>query len=198
MSALRASVAHPNGVGRSCRNFPATRPTCPVGPDTRPPGRLFDVLLKEIRAIAGDALVLSPQDRAAEDANTTWFGAPPHERMGMSASEVVAAFEEAAEALREKVTAAGHPGPATFYVWHHGQAGQLRCSISSAPPDDLPFDDAYQVTSDLHAIVEEFLLDRAPGAINWGSLDPIPYQPGDPEPTVDAVSVWACDLCTKA
>jgi hypothetical protein len=152
------------------------------------------VLLKEIRAIAGEALVLSPQDRAAENANTTWFGAPPHERMGMTADEVVAAFEEAADALRDKVSAAGHPGPATFYVWHDGEAGQLRCSITSAPHDDLPFDDAYQVTADLHAIVQEFLLDRAPGAINWGSMDPIPYPGDDTEPAANAIPVWACDL----
>jgi hypothetical protein len=156
------------------------------------------VLLKEIRAIAGEAVVLSPQDRAAEDANTTWFGAPPHERMGLSPEEVVAAFEEAADALRDKVTATGHPGPATFYVWHDGRAGQLRCSISSALHDDLPFGEAYQVTDDLHAIVREFLMDRAPGAINWGSLDPIPYPEDEPQPTTESVSVWACDLCTTA
>lgn len=173
--------------------FRATRPTCPIGPDTCPPGRLGGVLLKEIRAIAGEAVVFSPQDRAAEDANTSWFGAPPHERMGMSADEVVAAFEEAADALRDKVAAIGHPGPATFYVWHDGLAGQLRCSISSAGHDELPFGDTYQVTTDLHAIVQEFLLDRAPGAISWGSLEPVPV-PGE-EPTTGSVSVWACDLC---
>jgi hypothetical protein len=156
------------------------------------------VLLKEIRAIAGDAVVLSPQDRAAEDANTSWFGAPPHERMGMSADEVVAAFEEAAEALRDKVAAAGHPGPATFYVWHDGQAGQLRCSVSTTTHDELPLGNAYQVTADLHAIVQEFLLDRAPGAINWGSIEPIHYLGEEREPAVEAVSVWACDLCTPA
>jgi hypothetical protein len=178
--------------------FPATRPTRPVGPDTGPPGRLGHVLLKEIRAIAGEAVVLAPQDRAAEDANTSWFGAPPHERMGMSADEVVAAFEEAADALRGKVAAAGHPGPATFYVWHDGQAGQLRCSVSSAGHDELPFNDTYQVTDDLHAIVQEFLLDRAPGAIRWGSLEPLAFPPEEPEPTTGSVSVWACDLCATA
>jgi hypothetical protein len=191
-------VAYPNGVGRSCRKFPTAWPTCPVGPDPGPPGRLGYVLLKEIRAIAGEAVVLSPQDRAAEDANTSWFGAPPHERLGMSPDEVVAAFEEAAEALRDKVAATGHPGPATFYVWHDGQAGQLRCSISSAAGDELPFGEAYQVTGDLHAIVREFLMDRAPGAINWGSLDPIPFPGDEPEPVTESVLVWACDLCTTA
>ena len=170
-------------------------PTRPVGPDTPRPGTLVGVLLKEIRAIAAEALVLSPQDRAAEDANTNWFGAAPHERMGMSAGEVVTAFEEAAEALREKVAEAEHRGPATFYVWHDGEAGQLRCSISSSANDDLPLGPDYQVTADLHEIVTEFLEDKAPGAIAWGSLDPIPF--GEPaRPRSVSFAVWACDLRT--
>ena len=170
-------------------------PTRPVGPGAGWPGRLVGVLLKEIRAIAGEALVLSPQDRAAEDANTNWFGAAPHERMGMSAGEVVAAFEEAAEALRGRIAEAEHRGPATFYVWHDGEAGQLRCSISSSANDDLPLGPDYRVTADLHEIVTEFLEDKAPGAIAWGSLDPIPF--GEPaRPRSVSFAVWACDLRT--
>jgi hypothetical protein len=150
------------------------------------------VLLKEIRAIAGEAVVLSPEDRAAEDANTSWFGAPPHERMGMEAAEVVAAFEEAAAALRAQVARLGHAGPATFYVWHDGVAGQLRCSVASAADDELPFAD-YRVTSDLHRIVTEFIQDKAPGAIAWGSLDPVPYAESE-EPEALGFVVWAYDL----
>jgi hypothetical protein len=156
------------------------------------------VLLKEIRAIAGEAVVLSPEDRAAEDANTSWFGAPPHERLGLSADEVVGAFEEAVEAMRDKVAATGHSGPATFYVWHDGLAGQLRCSVSSAAHDELPFGIDYQVTRDLHAIVQEFLLDRAPGAIAWGSLEPVPYPESEDQVAADSVAVWTCDLCQAA
>jgi hypothetical protein len=151
------------------------------------------VLLKEIRAIAGETLVLSPHDKDAETANTNWFGAPPHERMGLSADEVIAVFEETAELLRDQVAAAAHDGPATFYVWHDLDAGQLRCSISSAGQDRLPFTVPYQPTSDLSAIVTEFLEDRAPGAIAWGQLEPVPYPEG-PEPNADQVSVWVCDL----
>jgi hypothetical protein len=151
------------------------------------------VLLKEIRAIAGEALVLSPEDRAAEDANTTWFGAPPHERMGMSAEEVVAAFEETVEALRDQVLGAGHPGPVTFYVWHDLQAGQLRCSTGSCPPDRLPFSGPYRPTGDLHPIVTEFLEDRAPGAIVWGELEPIPI-PESGAVELPEFAVWVCHL----
>jgi hypothetical protein len=151
------------------------------------------VLLKEIRAIAGETVVLSPHDQAAEHVNTSWFGAPPHERMGLSAEEVVAAFEETAELLRDQVTAAGHGGAATFYVWHDQQAGQLRCSTRSCRPDELPFTEPYRLTKDLHAIVVEFLQDRAPGAIAWGELEPIPI-PEEPGPVAGEFPVWACDL----
>jgi hypothetical protein len=152
------------------------------------------VLLKEIRAIAGEPLVLSPHDQDAEDANTSWFGAPPHERMGLTADEVVATFEEAAELLREQVAALDHVGPATFYVWHDGLAGQLRCSTRSCGPDKLPFGAPYRVSSDLHSIVTEFLVDRAPGAIAWGELDPVPLPLDGSAPEPDEFPVWVCAL----
>jgi hypothetical protein len=151
------------------------------------------VLLKEIRAIAGETLVLSPHDPAAEDVNTSWFGAPPHERMGLSAEEVVSAFEETAELLRDQVAALKHGGPATFYVWHDQEAGQLRCSTGSCHQNALPFSGGYLLTSDLKGIVVEFLEDRAPGAIVWGQLEPIPF-PDSPQPGAGEVSVWVCDL----
>ena len=152
------------------------------------------MLLKEIRAIAGVAVVLAPHDRAAEDVNTSWLGAPPHERLGLSVAEVVAAFEETAESLRQRIVEDDHRGPATFYVWHDGLAGQLRCSVSSATQEELPFSCEYRVTPDLHSIVAEFLQDRAPGAIVWGSLEPVgPTTSASPEPA-STVAVWAYDL----
>jgi len=148
------------------------------------------VLLKEIRAIAGETLVISPHDRDAERANTSWFGAPPHERLGMTADEVVAAFQETAELLRDQVATLPYAGPATFYVWHDGEAGQLRCSTGSCGHDALPFDAPYRATSDLHGIVTEFLEDRAPGALVWGQQMPVPFSTDDGER-----AVWVCSLC---
>ena len=148
------------------------------------------MLLKEIRAIAGETLVLSPHDQDAEHANTSWFGAPPHERMGLSADEVVTAFEETAELLRDQVATMPYTGPATFYVWHDEDAGQLRCSTGSCGQNNLPFEAPYRATSDLHAIVVEFLEDRAPGAIVWGAAEPVPLpSAGEERP------VWVCNLC---
>ncbi|GIF00347.1 hypothetical protein [Paractinoplanes rishiriensis] len=152
------------------------------------------MLLKEIRAIAGETLVLSPDDPAAENVNTNWFGAPPHERMGLSADEVVTAFEETIAVLRSQVTALRHDGPATFYVWHDQLAGQLRCSTGSCAQDKLPLESSYRLTGDLHAIVVEFLHDRAPGAIAWGEMEPIPYSDGPEASDEDTFPVWVCDL----
>jgi hypothetical protein len=151
------------------------------------------VLLKDIRAIATETMVLSPEDQSAEAANTTWFGAPPHERMGLSADEVVTAFEETAAGLRDQVAGLGHQGTATFYVWHDAIAGQLRCSAGTCKPSDLPFTADYQITDDLRAIVVEFLEDRAPGSIAWGELEPVPY-PDDVEDESPTLAVWAFDL----
>ena len=149
------------------------------------------MLLKEIRAIAGEALVLSPHEPDAEGANTSWLGAPPHERMGLSPDEVVSAFEETAELLRDQITVLGHQGPVTFYVWHHEQAGQLRCSTRSCPQDGLPFDNPYRPTSDLRAIVVEFLEDRAAAAIGWGELQPLSVPEAEDS---REFPVWVCDV----
>ncbi|GIE29201.1 hypothetical protein Ait01nite_022460 [Actinoplanes italicus] len=151
------------------------------------------MLLKDIRAIVTETVVLSPEDQSAEDANTIWFSAPPHERMGLSADEVVTAFEETATGLRDQVAGAGHQGTATFYVWHDAIAGQLRCSTGTCKPSDLPFTADYQVTADLRAIVVEFLEDRAPGAIVWGELEPVPF-PDDSAQDSPILAVWAFDL----
>jgi len=40
--------------------------------------------------------------------------------------------------------------------------------------------------------VQEFLLDRAPGAITWGAIDP--YAEGSPEITLEKIAVWTCDV----
>ncbi|WIN00715.1 hypothetical protein ACTOB_001124 [Actinoplanes oblitus] len=147
-------------------------------------------MLKDIRAIADETMVLAPEDPDAEQVNTNWFGAPPHERLGTSPDEVVAVFEEVAAVLREQVSGRGHRGTATFYVWHDAEAGQLRCSVGTRKPSDLVFPVAYQVTEDLRAIVVEFLEDRAPGSIQWGALEPVPYPESEPA----ALAVWAFDL----
>jgi len=61
------------------------------------------VLLRGILEIAREPVLLAPEDQDAELANTRWLGATSEERLFLSADELVAAFEQAAWALRRQV-----------------------------------------------------------------------------------------------
>jgi hypothetical protein len=156
-------------------------------------GHTWRVLLQGIRAVGDEPLVLSPADPEAESVNTCWFGASPHERLGASVEEVVAAFEEAANRIRAQVVESGHRGDATFYVWHDRDAGQLRCSTGSQPAERLPFEDAYQPTRELRDIVAEFLADGEPGFVRFTGLDPA----GDDGTRFASLAVWTFDVTAE-
>ncbi|WP_229716005.1 hypothetical protein [Mangrovihabitans endophyticus] len=147
------------------------------------------MLLQEIREVPQGSIVLRPDDPDAEFENTWWLGASPQERLGLSVDEVVAAFEETAGMVRRQVDAMGYRGTATFYVWHDGDAGQLRCSTRSCPPTRLPFDGDYFTTRDLGTIVTEFLSDGEPGFVrDLKPADLVAPSPQAPLP------VWTVDV----
>ncbi|GAA2750503.1 hypothetical protein [Kitasatospora cinereorecta] len=121
------------------------------------------MLLTWIAEIADEPLTLNPADRREEWGTNTWLIlADDEDRAAVTAPAVVAAFERTAGALRTRIRATHHTGPATFYVWHDVQADQLRCCTGSVPADDLPFGGAYTPTDDLHPIVERFLTGTRP------------------------------------
>ncbi|MFK0124406.1 hypothetical protein ACIQSP_13945 [Streptomyces nigra] len=155
------------------------------------------VLLTWIAEVADEPLVLKPADRRVEWETNTWsLGATDEDRRSLSVSEVVAAFERTASAIRGRVRELGFSGVATFYVWHDKQAGQLRCSTGSVPPDVLPFGGTHMASEDLGPVVEGFLADSEPGVIAWSDLDDVqsPAEQTETGPEGMPFRVWVCSV----
>ena len=155
------------------------------------------VLLSWIAEVADEPLVLEPADRQAEwETNTWWLGAEDKDRMSLSVSEVVAAFEQTATTIRGRIRELGFPGAVTFYVWHDEQAGQLRCSTGSVPPDELPFGGAYVLSDDLGPVIEGFLTDSEPGVIAWSGLAEVhnPSEQTAAEGEIVPLRVWVSSV----
>jgi hypothetical protein len=53
----------------------------------------------------------------------------------------------------------------TVYAWYDEQAGQLRCALTSAPPDRLPFRARYYVTTNAAEVVRLAAADPRPGLV---------------------------------
>lgn len=155
------------------------------------------MLLTWIAEVADEPLVLEPADRRVEWETNTWsLGAADEDRRSLSIAEVVAAFERTAAAIRERIRDLGFSGVATFYVWHDEQAGQLRCSTGSVPPDALPFSGTYVASDDLGPVVEGFLADNEPGFIAWSDLDDAPSlsKQTETEPEIRPFGVWVSSV----
>ena len=150
------------------------------------------MLLTWIAEVADEALVLEPADRQAElRTNTWWLDATDEDRRTLSVSEVAAAFERTADGIRRRIHELGHAGPATFYVWHDQQAGQLRCSTASVTEDALPFSGAYVPSDELGPVIEGFLKDPDPGVVAWSDLED---DHGGAEAETPAIPVWVREV----
>jgi hypothetical protein len=155
------------------------------------------VLLTWIAEVADEPLVLEPGDRRVELETNTWsLGVTDEDRRSLSAAEVVAALEQTAAAIRERLRELGFSGVATFYAWHDVQAGQLRCSTGSVPPDALPFSGTYVASDDLRPVVEGFLADSKPGVVAGSGLDDVESHLAQTEiePETTPLRVWASSV----
>ncbi|GAA3242435.1 hypothetical protein ACFO1B_30400 [Dactylosporangium siamense] len=138
---------------------------------------MSEALAALVRSFLDEPLRLTPDDPAAEwHANTVWFGVPDEP---VDPAAVAAALEEVGRRLRVRFGAG--PGPVTFYAWHDGQAGQLRCALRSVPPDELPFGGRHVVLERPDAVVALIAADRHPGVVLWEELSPATAEPA-PEP----------------
>lgn len=153
------------------------------------------MLLTWIREVADEPLLVDPNASDAEARENTWsLSTSVDERRSLSVHEVVAAFEECALVLSERIRSLGYEGPATFYVWHDAQAGQLRCSTTSLPPDQLPFRAPVEADVSLAVIVEEFLKEVSPGLVPWEDLEPVEHSADVTQPEHVVVRVWTVDV----
>jgi hypothetical protein len=119
-----------------------------------------------------DEVALMPHDSDAEFRANRWCYGIPAEPVDVA--DAVAALHFVADGLRHRL--AGHAGPGTFYAWYDEQAGQLRCSLTSSPPDRLPFRASYYITADAADVVRLSAADPHPGTVPWEELASVPVE----------------------
>ncbi|MFF4775509.1 hypothetical protein [Microtetraspora fusca] len=125
-----------------------------------------------VRSYLDEDLLVNPdQGRAETEANTLWIGLPDG---GFDAGAVRAALIHVGAGLRERFgSREGPPAfPLTFYAWHDEQAGQLRMSMRSAPPDGLPFGARHRPVCEPDEVLASALADTSPGSVRWEELRP--------------------------
>ncbi|GHJ47032.1 hypothetical protein Cs7R123_43740 [Catellatospora sp. TT07R-123] len=102
----------------------------------------------------------------------------------------VMALDVVQRELRRRL--ADQPNPGTFYAWYDEQAGQLRCSLTSASPGRLPFSGTYRVTGDAAEVVALAAADLDPGHVPSDDLTEITRSINDDEAIpLPAFPVWA-------
>lgn len=138
-------------------------------------------------------VALRPDEPLAEVRLNTWCCSVAGARVDVAA--VLTALDDVTAELRRRL--AGAPGPASFYAWYDEQAGQLRCSLASLPPERLPFRAPYRAGAG--ADVAEEVLRRAagdphPGVVPLHELQPASFD-GDADHGAEVAMapfpVWA-------
>ena len=105
-------------------------------------------------------------------------------------------FIEAAVDVRRAQAESLASKPATFYLWHDEQAGQLRFSVARCLPESLPFRCALAPADAATEIIGDYLTSsRVDGLIPWSELEPIGFD--EPDTNQDqpyVLRVWALQL----
>lgn len=132
-------------------------------------------------------VALRPEDPVQESRLNTWgysLGGGP-----VDVEAIVTALDFVRRGLRRRLADQPHPG--TFYAWYDEQAGQLRCSLTSAAPSRLPFDGTYRVTADAAEIVSRAAADPHPGRVTFDDLTPVDSSTDDGAGDRAPFPVWA-------
>lgn len=109
-------------------------------------------------------IALHPHHSWREEGTNLWAYVIPAD--GFDARAVAAALDHVAQQLSERFTAG------TFYAWYDEPAGQLRCSLSSKPADQLPFDGRYTPVTDAAEMLGKAAAASHPGVVLIDSPEP--------------------------
>ncbi|MER7362638.1 hypothetical protein [Nonomuraea wenchangensis] len=127
---------------------------------------MSDGLAQFVLSFADEELTLNRGNVNAEArGNLVAFRFAPE---GFDAGPVARALVTVGERLGARFADAG--GPVTFYAWYDEQAGQLRCSVASVEPDDLPFRGRFRSVDDPAPVLALMAADVRPGVVPWADL----------------------------
>ncbi|WP_084962757.1 hypothetical protein [Thermoactinospora rubra] len=127
---------------------------------------MSDDLAQLVLSFADEELILNREDVNAEArGNLVAFGVGPE---SFDARSVERALGVVGERLVMRFVDVA--GPVTFYAWYDEQAGQLRCSVASVEPGDLPFEGRFRTVDDPAPVLALMAADAQPGVVPWADL----------------------------
>jgi hypothetical protein len=123
-----------------------------------------------------DEVALLPDEPDRESRLNTWCYSIPDGPVDVAG--VVDALHIVHVELKKRWSE--RPASGTFYAWYDEQAGQLRCSLTSAAPDRLPFRGRYRSTFDAAEVVALAAADPSPGQSRGRNCKPLTPSPRAP------------------
>lgn len=164
---------------------------------------LPESLVTYLDELCAETPVYRPDDRRVESAENTWHLAPLG--FGDTDADVAVAdrgMRQLAGCWLEKVWSAQPGAACTFYTWYDAQAGQLRLSLTSRAPTDLPLN-GVQLQDSPAAILQLSRDDETPGMLSWGEFKDVDFDaPDEDDPEnpfvlpVWAMSTYAADIAS--